>query len=186
VTPILGGKYEAYYVGPTLADLFDPRPAERAAERMAEKGGDKLHDLVVGLTPIKTGNLATSWYRKPTLVTKSVRGTRYRSTVATDVDYAPYVNYGTGLWGPEHRKYLIEPHPPNQMLSWIDPLTGRRVFARRVWHPGSPGHHMVEEGTQFLGTMLNVTMASEMERFKGEMEAQAVRAQARARTHRWL
>ena len=41
------------------------------------------------------------------------------------MEYAPYVNYGTGLWGPEHRKYLIEPIEPKKALSWIDPVGGK-------------------------------------------------------------
>jgi hypothetical protein len=168
--------YEAYYIGPKLADLFDDTPVKRTCLRMADTGGDRLHAMISALTPVKTGNLATSWYREPTR--RELHGTvpAYVSTVATDVDYAPYVNYGTGLWGPEHRKYLIEPHPPNQALTWIDPLTGRRVFARRVWHSGSPGEHMIEKGGALVESLLNEIMVTDLEIFKREMEAQAVEA----------
>jgi hypothetical protein len=92
--------------------------------------------------------------------------------VATDVDYAPYVNYGTGLYGPEHRKYLIEPKPPNEWLAWRDPKTGRWFRARRVWHPGSEGHHMIEKAQSMIYATLNVMMESDLQAFKREMEAQ--------------
>ena len=164
----------AKYYGPYLPDVFAQKPLDQALWRMADKGGDRLHEFIVAFTPIKTGNLATSWYREP--VRRELHGTStaYSAPVATDVSYAPYVNYGTGLWGPEHRKYLIEPHPPNQMLSWIDPLTGRRVFARRVWHPGSEGHHMIEKAGSVIHAGLNEMMLSELETYKREAEAAAL------------
>ena len=162
------------YVGPYLPDVFAQEPLDRALRRTAEKGGDRLHEYIVAFTPIKTGNLATSWYRKPTR--RELHGTTaaYVAPVATDVSYAPYVNYGTGLWGPEHRKYLIEPHPPNRFLSWIDPLTGKRVFARRVWHPGSEGHHMIENAGSVVHAGLNEMMLPELETYKREAEAAAL------------
>lgn len=165
---------EIKYIGPYLPDVFKEEPLKRALRRMADTGGDRLHDFVVMFTPVKTGNLATSWYRKPTR--RELHGTReaFVATVATDVDYAPYVNYGTGLWGPEHRKYLIEPHPPNRWLRWTDPLTGKPVFARRVWHTGSEGRHMVEKATSWSNVMLDVTMLPELERYKREAEAAAL------------
>jgi hypothetical protein len=46
------------------------------------------------------------------------------------------------LWGPEHRKYLILPKRPGGFLAWRGP--GGMIFARAVWHPGSPGQHMVQ------------------------------------------
>ena len=165
---------DAKYIGPYLPDLFAQEPLDRALWKMADTGGDRLHEYIVAFTPIRTGNLATSWYRKPVL--RELHGTApaYNATVSTDVDYAPYVNYGTGLWGPEHRKYLIEPHAPNQFLSWIDPLTGRRVFARRVWHSGSEGHHMIEKGGSMVHATLNEMMLPELETYKREAEAAAL------------
>lgn len=162
--------YEAKYIGPDLPAAFRREPLDRALYRMADKGGDRLHEFIVAFTPIKTGNLATSWYRKPVAVRYTGSSPEFTSTVATDVDYAPYVNYGTGLWGPEHRKYLIEPHPPNEYLTWIDPLTGRRVYARRVWHPGSEGHYMIENAGSVVHAGLNEMMLPELERYKREAE----------------
>ena len=170
----MSDSYEAKYYGPKLDEVFDEKPLTRALYRMADKGGDRLHEFIVAFTPIRTGNLATSWYRKPVAVRYHGPSPAFTSSVVTDVDYAPYVNYGTGLWGPEHRKYLIEPHAPNKFLSWIDPLTGRRVFARRVWHPGSEGHHMIEKAGSVIHATLNEMMMPELERYKREAEAAAL------------
>ena len=166
-----GGAYETKYIGPVLGDAFAQEPLTDALWRMADKGGDRLHEFIVAFTPIHTGNLATSWYR--TAVRRELHGTTtaYTAPVSTDVSYAPYVNYGTGLWGPEHRKYLIEPHPPNEYLTWIDPLTHRRVYARHVWHPGSEGHHMIEKAGSVVHAGLNEMMLTELETYKREAEA---------------
>jgi hypothetical protein len=140
---------------------------------MADSGGDALHHRITENTPIKTGNLRSSFYRLPTEHIES----RYESHVRTEVDYAPYVNYGTGLWGPEHRKYLIEPIAPKRALSWIDPVGGNRVYAGHVWHPGSPGAHMIENGAAKVEAEVNEILAGDLQTFKIEMEAQAVQAQ---------
>jgi hypothetical protein len=139
---------------------------------MADSGGDALHHRITENTPVKTGNLRTSFYRLPTEKIDS----RYESRVRTDVEYAPYVNYGTGLWGPEHRKYLIEPIEPKKALSWIDPVGGGRVFAAHVWHPGSQGAHMLEAGAAKVEAELGEILASDLQEFKAEMEAQAMQA----------
>jgi hypothetical protein len=168
---IIGGQHTAKYFGPKLGDAFPEEPLTKAMRRMADEGGDRLHEWIVAFTPIKTGNLKTSWYRRGVRRELHGTGTAYVARVATDVDYAPYVNYGTGLWGPEHRKYLIEPHAPNQFLSWIDPLTHKRVFARRVWHSGSKGAHMVEDAATVVETSLSQTALPGLEVYKREAEA---------------
>lgn len=169
--PDIGTLFEGKYIGPDLSAAFDDAPVRESLRRMADTGGDRLHALIAELTPIKTGNLATSWYRKETA--RELHGIKmaYVSRVATDVDYAPYVNYGTGLFGPHHTKYLIEPHPPNQFLSWIDPLTGRRRYARHVWHPGSEGAHMVEKAAGAVEGFLDEIMLPDLETFKKAAEA---------------
>jgi hypothetical protein len=165
-----GANFEVKYIGPRLAEIADDRPVKAALRRMADTGGDALHEHIVMYTPIKTGNLATSWYREPT--ERELHGTAmaHVSRVATDVDYAPYVNYPTGLFGPKHTKYLIEPHPPNKFLHWKDPLTGEDRYARQVWHPGSPGNYMVEKAVVFVESTLNEIMLPDLETFKREQE----------------
>lgn len=162
------------YIGPDLAAMFDPEPTKITLRKMADTGGDHLHGMIAAFTPIKTGNLATSWYRKETSRELHGTSTAYVSRVATDVEYAPYVNYGTGLYGPKHAKYLIEPKPPNQFLSWIDPLTGQRRFARRVWHPGSEGAHMMEKAAGAVEGFLNEIMLADLESYKRLTEAKVL------------
>jgi hypothetical protein len=164
------------YIGPNLPAAFDDWPVRDALNAMAKTGGDRLHAMIAELTPIRTGNLATSWYRE--ITERKLHGTTmaYVSRVATDVDYAPYVNYGTGLFGPKHTKYLIEPHPPRQFLSWIDPLTGQRRFARRVWHPGSEGAHMVERAVGAIEGFLQEIMTPDLEAYKRAQEAKVLEA----------
>lgn len=162
-----------YYSGPRLAAMFDPRVAEHTAGQIADAGGDELHDLIVRNTPIHTGKLRESWYRDPTVK----EGDRHVSRVKTDVEYAPYVNYGTGLWGPSHAKYPILPHPPKQFLHWIDPASGRDVFARKVMHPGSPPQYMIESGAAKLEATIGLIAQKELEKFKVEIEALAQKAQ---------
>jgi hypothetical protein len=148
---------------------------------MASTGTDRLHDLIAEYTPIRTGNLRTSWYTTGKLAAELAgREGHYVGRVKTDVDYAPYVNYGTGLFGPQHRKYLIEPHPPNQALSWIDPLTGMRVFARRVWHPGSEGAHMIEKAAAVLEAG-DPALDADLRDFTRVMEEQMLKAQGEAK-----
>lgn len=174
--PIIGGgRFECRYYGPQLSQIADPTPINKAMRRMADTGGDRLHAAIAEFTPVRTGNLATSWYRLPPRQRYTATGA-WESMVATDVSYAPYVNYGTGLYGPEHRKYLIEPHPPNQLLSWIDPHTGKRMYARRVWHPGSKGEHMVEKGAALVEGLLQEIMFRDLEQWKADAEIQVLEA----------
>lgn len=156
------------YVGDRLAPLFDTGPLDRALVRMANEGGDELHDLVVMNTPIDGGNLRSSWYRTPAVEEGRTRRA-WRSWVRTEVEYAPYVEWGTGLFGPEHRKYLIEPKEPGRMLSWVS--GGRRFFAHRVWHPGSPGQYMMASAAARLEATLPSRLQPELERWAHEQEA---------------
>lgn len=132
------------YSGGKLAPWFGTGPIKLAATRMARDGGERLTMLTKLKTPVgETGHLKESWKAKPVLIVVDELGrTVYESGTETGVDYAPYVEWGTGLWGPKHAKYLIEPKNPDGWLHWIG-ADGVSVFARRVWHPGSPGAHMV-------------------------------------------
>ena len=50
------------------------------------------------------------------------------------------------MWGPRRAKYEIRPKNPLGWLRFFDQKTGELVFAKRVMHPGSPGHHMFARG----------------------------------------
>jgi hypothetical protein len=133
------------YVGGSLVSLFDEEPqaaTNLAMRRMAERGGDRMVDLTVQNTPIDKGNLRSSWYQIPTHKTHFAVWDAYESGVATEVHYAPHVEHGTGLWGPKHAKYPITAKAGG-FLRWIDPASGKEVFAKKVMHPGSPGQHMI-------------------------------------------
>lgn len=69
----------------------------------------------------------------------------YEGKVGSEKDYSPFVEEGTGLFGPKHAKYLILPHKPGGWLAWPGE-DGFMHFAQAVWHPGSPGAHMLMKG----------------------------------------
>lgn len=164
------------YVGGKLAPMYGDGPLDRAVWRMADAGGDELHDLAVRNTPIDSGNLRSSWYREPTVMEGASRRS-FRSRVKTDTEYAAFVEYGTGLYGPEHRKYLIEPKQPGGLLSWIGE-GGERFYATRIWHPGSPGAHMMSSAAARLETTLGYALQHELDRWAHEQEALAAKANA--------
>ena len=88
----------------------------------------------------------------------SRRGQQTRAKVGTDVHYAPYLEYGTGLYGPERRAYEIKPKTKKALAftaragtqlatgrALYRSATGRMVLNRRrgaktvvrkVIHPG--------------------------------------------------
>ena len=78
------------------------------------------------------------------------------------MEYAPYVEDGTGLWGPKHAKYEIKPKRPGGWLRWIDPMTGDPVFARRVMHPGWPGNHMFAIGAALTEQEFDAVRAADL------------------------
>lgn len=139
------------YRGGEIASLFKEEPLQRAGKRIAKEVLKEFQTLTVRNTPIGGvyapgmggGNLRSSWHTEGPVYSTSFLGREWRGAVSTEVDYAPYVEYGTGLYGPKHAKYLIKPKTPGGTLSWIDPVTRKRRFAKYVWHPGSPGAHML-------------------------------------------
>lgn len=152
-------------------DAVDP-----ALEMMAEDGGQALVDRVQENTPIGKeqqplrgqaappvpGTLRDSIQQRPV---RRIEG-GFESGAFTDVLYAPYVEEGTGLFGPRHAKYKIEPKTPDGVLAFFararspegkpildthyNPAEGGVVFAKYVMHPGSPGQHMFAIGATFV------------------------------------
>jgi hypothetical protein len=144
------------YHGGSLVSLFDEKAqaaTRLAARRMAERGTDRMHSVTVENTPIGGralegdggGNLRSSWYTLPVQrVVHESGDPAYEGVVASNVDYAPHVEYGTGLWGPKKAKYEIKPKTPGGWLAWRGP--NGMVYAKSVMHPGSPGQHMLQTG----------------------------------------
>lgn len=151
------------YEGGRLAPWFDDGPTKAIAHHMAEKGAELLKRKVIKHTPKNTGHLATSWQKKPVVVGVSVVGaTTYETGVETHVDYAPYVEHGTGLWGPKHAKYPIRPKVPGGTLHFFT-KGGAEVFTKLVMHPGSPGAHMVAISVAELEVELPALMQPDLE-----------------------
>ncbi len=165
------------YEGAKLAPLFSPLPAKAAAVELATVGRHALATKVRDKTPVDSGELKASWFETPVLIVLSDQGeVVYESRIATELDYAPDVEYGTGLWGPKHAKYLIEPKNPDGVLHWIG-KDGQDVFARRVWHPGSPGAHMVAISVAETEAELHLLAAPVLEAWVKEQEEQGRRGQ---------
>lgn len=138
------------YVGQKVSDLFGPaaQAATKAAARaMCDTAGDHLEKRARELTPVDTGRLREGWKRTPAVSA----GEGWATEVSNDVDYAAYVENGTGLYGPKHSKYLIKPKKPGGVLRWVG-KDGKVHFAKFVMHPGSEGKFM-------LATAMNETEA---------------------------
>jgi hypothetical protein len=151
------------YTGGKLAPWFDATETRKTAHRMTERGGKAVLDATVKHTPVDTDHLRQSWKRKPVVIVASLSGdVVYESGVETNVDYAPYVEHGTGLWGPKHAKYEIRPKKPGGTLHWIG-KDGEDVFAKLVMHPGSPGAHMVAIAIAEVELAMHLLMAVELE-----------------------
>jgi hypothetical protein len=150
------------YSGGSLVPWFDDEFTTLTARAMAEKGGKELKRLIETKTPIDTGHLKDSWEQKAVSRSADYLGFAvYRSSVETNVDYAPYVEHGTGLWGPHHAKYPIRPKNPDGYLHWIGDQ-GEDVFAKLVMHPGSPGAHMVALSVAELAHVTDVFLQPEL------------------------
>jgi hypothetical protein len=130
------------YRGARLAAVFEDEPADQATRKIADDAGEFMVVAAAELTPVDTGHLKSSWEKSPTQRFVDHLGRRgWASGAETDVDYAPFVEWGTGLWGPKHSRYPIRPKDPSGWLHWVDD-DGNDVFRKLVMHPGSPGHHM--------------------------------------------
>lgn len=139
----------------------------RLAQAMLRHGQRKIEQN----TPVETRHLRNSYkksqvkYRQdPDALYIQWQAWVWTGTVYTEVEYAPYVEAGTGLFGPRRRKYKIEPKKPGGYLAFsgyerlpsgaviLDvhgtPKGGNTVFVRFVMHPGSPGHHMFRIGAE--------------------------------------
>jgi hypothetical protein len=161
------------YIGGKLAPFFENAPNERAMRnivRVSIREGAKIAELN---TPVDTGDLAAHWEvgkhisRAATLVGVGWEGTWYN-----DLEYAVYVEHGTGLWGPEHRKYLIVPKTPGGTLHWVNKLSGQDVFAKAVLHPGSEGAHMLAKSAAAVEATWTRTARPVMRNWVREVEGQ--------------
>lgn len=166
------------YVGDKLQPLFTPRLAKRTARRLLARGGDEIKDRIAQNTPVDLGHLRKSWKRLKTEAIKGTGGlydvgTILETDIVTEVDYAPHVEWGTGIYGPSGAPYEIKPRDPNGVLSWVDRDTGNRIYATRVMHPGSPGVHMVAAGIAKAEVTMEAAVGPTMRLWVQEQEAHA-------------
>lgn len=153
------------YTRRSLTDFVQSAKAavDPALRIMAEDGSKYMVRIVRENTPVETMKLRDSIQESPI---KPVAEGGYESGAFTDVSYGPHVEHGTGLWGPKHAKYKIEPKDPNGVLAFFvgkgaqarlsngkytgGVSEGKLVFARYVMHPGSPGQHMFATGVAWI------------------------------------
>lgn len=159
-------------VGTTLDEWMDgvERATMRLGERLAEDALERYRHNVEINTPVETGALRSSYRVSDVRYGQELRMTglavgysvyAWTGSVYTEIEYAEYVERGTGLWGPEHKKYVIKPKQPGGVLAFSPymkkaggvvmdvaghPASGGPVVVRYVMHPGSPGAAMFRIG----------------------------------------
>lgn len=156
------------WTGDTVVDLCDRAETAymEAGARMALDLGEHFRDNIEVNTPVETRRLRDSYEISP-IHYGPVMGLGYvayawEGTVFTEVSYAEYVERGTGLWGPKHAKYKIEPKTPGGVLAFEpymrhasgavvldighNVVKGGTIMVRYVMHPGSPGAAMFRIG----------------------------------------
>ena len=126
------------YRGGRLAPWFDSTGTTETAKKMAEDGGKRMTELTASNTPVETGVLWQSWKKSMLVTISSAVEVLYQSGTETDVEYAPYVEHGTGMWGPKHAPYVIVPKKPGGVLHFFA-KDGTEVFTTKVIHPGITG-----------------------------------------------
>jgi hypothetical protein len=98
------------------------------------------------------------------------------------VEYAPYVEEGTGEYGPLHRRYRIRAKGSAgggaDFLRFV--IGGRVIFAKEVWHPGSPGHHMVAIAAAMTEAQLDRILEPVLEKWRREQVGEHVGVRLRS------
>ena len=155
--------------GHTVTDFVDGVQANtmRLGHELTRDGLDRFKHNTELNTPVQTAHLRDSYRIDPLIHYGPHEGLRaaayaWEGRFYTEVEYAEYVERGTGLWGPEHRKYEIRPKKPGGVLAFApymrgghggvifdvheSPAKGGTVVVRYVMHPGSPGAAMFRIG----------------------------------------
>jgi hypothetical protein len=162
------------YVGQSVTDLFGPvaqAATAKAALKMTETAGRSMETLAKANTPIKTGKLRAAWHRTPAHPGGS-EPDAYSTELSNDLDYAAYVEEGTGLYGPKHAKYEIRPKNPGGSLRWVG-SDGKVHFAKVVHSPGSPGNYMLAIAMNVTEAALGSLVADDLEKWVHDVEQTA-------------
>lgn len=154
------------YSGDSLVELVEHMEGEAHATGwlLAKELGDNYQHNIEINTPVETRKLRESYQQTDIdyVYVPELHAYAWEGRVFTEVDYALYVERGTGLWGPQHRKFEIKPKTPGGVLRF-SPYTrlasgavmltvengltkGGPIYAKVVLHPGSPGHAMFRVG----------------------------------------
>lgn len=133
---------------------------ERVLPRMAERGADRMHELVVAGTPRRTGITAASWRTKPVRVGVVEGALTYESGIESHHFVARLLEHGTAA----------HEIPNRGVVSFRDPHTGREVTVRRVHHPGTPGLHLVAIAANVAEAEFDQLMRPLMQEWKRDAE----------------
>lgn len=95
----------------------------RAAQENSRKGGNFPHRV--------SGTL----YRSIRIQDTRKFPSRVEVDVGTALEYAKFLEYGTGIHGPKNKAYIIRPRK-KRMLAWKQ--GGNVIMAKKVIHPGMP------------------------------------------------
>src|SRR6185436_14563435 len=88
------------YLGGFLTPWFDEAPNHRAMKNIIRVGITYANQVAMDHTPVQTGDLREAWETGVPYKTMSFLGMAWEGQWQNSLDYAEYVNYGTGLYGP--------------------------------------------------------------------------------------
>lgn len=190
------------YKGDRLVPLINrlDRASYRAGHRMADRMVSRGRENIRLNTPVATFHLRNTYKRTgisygqlASLGYTSIRWAAYAWTgkVYSEVEYAPFVEMGTGLWGPKRKKYKIQPKKPGGVLAFTPydrtpngsvildvegapSKTGGLVTVRFVMHPGSPGNHMFQIGAELTEHEVAEWSLEPLRLWKSEVEGNMI------------
>ena len=142
----------------SLTDSLDgfSRGLERELALFGVANVVDLQEEIEAETPVDTGNLAGSYYITGPRMTAHTMQWK----VKTDVEYAPWVEWDTGIHGPG-RKYKISARRVSHLRFFWE-KKGVMVVTKYVWHPGSKGAHMFAKGADSVERELPARMHAKL------------------------
>lgn len=169
------------YSGARLAPLFDDHLSTAAAVKLAESGADLIlketkQNTAIDDSPFPSrapGTARASWRKKHLSVSKHGAATVYDTGVESEDKVTLYLEYGTGLYGPEHHAYTILPKNPGGMLRFYSRKSGQWVVTRKVIHPGIPPQRPLATGMALAEARMEMHVRPIMEAWVRAAEAHA-------------
>ncbi len=118
------------------------RAIARVPEAAVRRGTFELLAMVQKLTPKKTSTLV----RSLTATVERLDGTTVEGRVGTWLKYAPFVEYGTGIHGPEKRPILIMARAKRGLFWGAYDADGKPIIRRSVKVLGMKPRAMFGQG----------------------------------------